>query len=182
MFTPFSRLGIFFYAYLSWVDLIQGAAQTPDLRLLCNFLYSVLAAFRNAEKGRCLRAVERAWPSLARGQPSTPAPGAVLPAAGGNAARVGLAPPRYVPGLSAQLRPACVRGAGPPAAPAYVFECMCEAGGAWPRLGPHAACRDLFPGTLSDGAWDVPSKSCQLFFVGQKFPRSLNTLDLCYFK
>ena len=30
---------------LSWVVLIQDAAQTPDLLFLCNFLYSVLAGF-----------------------------------------------------------------------------------------------------------------------------------------
>lgn len=40
------------------MDFIQDAAQTPDLRLLYNFLYSVLAEFRNAEKSRCLRAAQ----------------------------------------------------------------------------------------------------------------------------
>ncbi|MEJ1269418.1 hypoxia inducible factor 1 alpha subunit [Cricetulus griseus] len=54
---------------------------------------------------------------------------AVLPAADGNAASAALAPPRYVPGRSAPLQPAGVRGAGPPAAPAYVCERMCERDG-----------------------------------------------------
>lgn len=54
---------------------------------------------------------------------------AVLPAAGGKAASVSLAPPLYVPGRSARLLPAGVRGAGPPAAPAYVYERTCEVGG-----------------------------------------------------
>lgn len=70
---------------------------------------------------------------------------AVLPAADGNAASAALAPPRYVPGRSAPLQPAGVRGAGPPAAPAYVCERMCEVGGGGRASVPTQPAGTKFP-------------------------------------
>lgn len=81
----------------------------------------------------------RAWHSCS-GRAS-----AVLPAADGKAASAALAPPRYVPGRSAPLLPAGVRGAGPPAAPAYVCERMCEVGGGGRASVPTQPAGTKFP-------------------------------------
>lgn len=88
----------------------------------------------------------------------------MLPAADGKAASVSLAPPLYVPGRSARLLPAGVRGAGPPAAPAYVYERTCEVGGAAAPRSPRSL-GDRDPRSLWDGAWAVPIKCFRLSAV-----------------
>lgn len=141
-----------FYSYLPWVIFIQDAAQTPDLHLLCNFLYSVLAAFRNAEKGRCLRAAQpdpgerasrhRAWHSCS-GQAGEH--GATCCGCKRRALRP-LAPPRYVPGLSAGCsRPVCGVRDRLRLPPTCASACARLAGAAAPRSprslrGPSSQC------------------------------------------
>ncbi|KAL1789726.1 hypothetical protein HispidOSU_006217 [Sigmodon hispidus] len=102
-----------------------------DTRYPLSFLYSVLAAFRNAQKGRCLRA---AWPDpVVRSANARGEHGATCSGWKRRLGRVGSAPVRAW--AQRPLLPAGVRGSGPPAAPAYVCERM---GG----LGPHAACQE----------------------------------------
>lgn len=104
---------------------------------------------------------------------------AVLPAADGKAASVALAPPLYVPGRSAPLLPAGVRGAGPPAAPAYVYERTCKVGGGSRASAPTQPAATEIPGRfgMGPGLFLSSAFGCQLSFVGQKFPRPLNMLD-----
>jgi hypothetical protein len=55
------------------MDFIQVAAQTPDLHVLFNFLYSlVLAAFRDGEEDRCLSAAMGKPAAGARGRGPAP--------------------------------------------------------------------------------------------------------------
>lgn len=138
---------------------IQDAAQTPDLRLLCNFLYSVLAEFRNAEKSRCLRAAQPnpSWQagSLLLRHPAGER-GATCCGRKGCLGRAGPAPVR----AWAQCPTAAGRCAGRGTARGSRLRVRAHVQG-WrgqPRLGPHAACGDRDPRSLWDGAWAVPIK------------------------
>lgn len=162
------------------MDFVQDAAQTPDLRLLCNFLYSVLAEFRNAEKSRCLRAAQPdpCWQagSLLLLHPA----GERGATCSGWKGCLGLAGPAPVRAW-AQRPAAAGRCAGRGTARGSRLRVRAHVRG-WrgqPRLGSHAAWATEIPGRFGMGPGLSLSSAfdCQLSFVGQKFPRPLNMLD-----